>query len=148
MVRLHTGCLGTGTSWRAPLFRLVISPSPLNHRLPSLPSSQSTYHVASHSTSRTKYLCRSIRGLVFRQKHAEARRDARLHAQGGRHHLRSTRGGRRWPKRRSRGHLSEVPYRHIGGMLHAALAFIAHRHSRLAQRERLHVHAPYITRGG
>ena len=97
MVRFHTGCLSTGTSWRALLFRLVMSPSPSNHHLPSLPSSQSTYRVASHCTSRTEHLHRSmrkpffdegmleqVRALVFMPKVDAIIFDRRAEAVGGR----------------------------------------------------------------
>ena len=64
-VRLHPGCLGTKTSWRAPPFWLVMRPSSLNHLFPSFPSSQSTYRAASHSAWLTEHLHRPTRKRVF-----------------------------------------------------------------------------------
>lgn len=64
-VRLHPGCLGTKTSWRAPPFWFVMRPSSLNHLFPSFPSSQSTYRAASHIAWLTEHLHRPIRKRVF-----------------------------------------------------------------------------------
>jgi hypothetical protein len=102
--------------------------------------------LSQHITDRTPVQVNAEASL--RRDHAGARWDARLYARDGRHHLRGACGGSGWPAGRSRGDLSGVPIWHLGGMQHGARTYIAHRHSRLAQRERLHVHAPYIARGG
>ena len=49
-MRMHTGCLGTRTSSRAPPFRPVRWAGTLNRLRPAFPSSHSSYRVASLTT--------------------------------------------------------------------------------------------------
>jgi hypothetical protein len=147
---LHPGCLGTRTSSKLAGTAFSIGNEPQSFQPPPPFLSIIAIHIprrlSQHMTHRTPVQANTE--ASFRREHAGAAWDAHLHDRDGRHCHRRKQGGSGWPARCSRDHLSEVPYRHLGGMQHASLAYIAHRHSRLAQRERPHVHAPCIARGG